>query len=289
MTWPPVGPAPAPVTPTRDVRTVHQPSPQDDPSAVPDLSPQQRQERISALVLKDGSVDIRTLAELFGVSQMTVHRDLSDLEERGVLRKVRGGATAQPSNLFESYVEFRMAENLDAKRAVARQAVQHIEPGDAVMLDDSTTSYQLATMLAELAPLTVITNFLPTISLLHDQRGISLLALGGRYYPPYGAFLGPMTDASVRALRANVLFLSTSALSDGVLYHQYQDIANGKQVLMGSAARRILLVDHTKLDKEALHRVVPVSEFDLVIVDDGVRADDLRCLRDQAPVELAPR
>jgi DeoR/GlpR family transcriptional regulator of sugar metabolism len=255
----------------------------------PDLDQAGRRQRISELVLEHGSVTIAALTVAFGVSQMTIHRDLDELEARGVLRKVRGGATAQPSSLFESSVDYRMGECIDAKRAIAEQALRHVEPGDSVILDDSTTAFRLAELVPQRAPLTVITNFLPSINLLHGQRGISLISLAGRFSPQYGAFLGAMTEASVRALRANVLFVSTAALTGGVLYHQDQEIANGKRVLMGSAARRILLVDHSKFEKQALYRVVPITDFDLVIVDGDVGATTLAALRDQVPVELAPR
>jgi DeoR/GlpR family transcriptional regulator of sugar metabolism len=220
---------------------------------------------------------------------MTIHRDLDELEARGVLRKVRGGATAQPSSLFESSVDYRMGECLAAKRAIAHQALRHVEPGDSVILDDSTTTFRLAELLPQRAPLTVITNFLPSINLLHDQRGISLISLAGRFSPQYGAFLGAMTEASVRALRANVLFVSTSALTGDVLYHQDQEIANSKRILMRSAARRILLVDHSKFEKQALYRVVPVADFDLVIVNEDIDAATLDRLQEQVAVEVAPR
>jgi DeoR/GlpR family transcriptional regulator of sugar metabolism len=246
-----------------------------------------RQQRISELVLEHGALSIKALTAAFGVSQMTVHRDLDELEARGILRKVRGGATAQPSSLFESSVDYRMASQLTAKRAIAREALRHVQPGDSVILDDSTTSFRLAELLPQRAPLTVITNFLPAIGHLHDRRGISLIGLGGRFSPPYGAFLGPLTETSIRSLRASVLFASTSALTQGVLYHQDQEIASSKRALLDAAARRILLVDHSKLDKEALHRVVPASDFDLVIVDEAIRPEALAALRELVPVEVA--
>lgn len=246
-----------------------------------------RQHRISELVLERGSVSIKALTDAFGVSQMTIHRDLDELEAQGLLRKVRGGATAEPSSLFESNVEFRMGSHLAAKLAIARTALRHVRPGDSVLLDDSTTSYRLAELLPQRSPLTVITNFLPSLDYLHGRRGLAVLGLGGRYVPSYGAFLGPMTESNIRSLRANVLFLSTSALTDGVLYHQDQQVASCKRALLDAAARRILLVDHSKLGKEALHRVAAASDLDLVVVDAGTARDVLTALRQFVDVEVA--
>jgi DNA-binding GntR family transcriptional regulator len=73
------------------------------------LTPAGRRERIAEIVLGREAVAARELATLFDVSLMTVHRDLDELERQGVLRKIRGGATPQPSSLFESNVRYRLA------------------------------------------------------------------------------------------------------------------------------------------------------------------------------------
>ncbi|NEE10819.1 DeoR/GlpR transcriptional regulator, partial [Streptomyces sp. SID7499] len=93
-----------------------------------------------------------------GVSLMTVHRDLDDLARQGVLRRFRGGASALPSTVFESSLDYRLGVNTAEKNAVARAAAALVEPGMSVMLDDSTTVLVMAGLLVDLAPLTVVTN-----------------------------------------------------------------------------------------------------------------------------------
>lgn len=242
--------------------------------------PAARQATIAEQVLADGSATAAELAERFGVSLMTIHRDLDELERQGVVRKFRGGVTAQPSGVFESNVQYRLKTMRAEKAAVAEHALKLIEPGMAVMLDDSTTALEVARRLrhGEITPLTVVTNFLEALNLLADRRGIHLIALGGDYDPLHSSFLGVSCVEAVRSLRVDICFASTSAVHGGHAYHQEQHIVSVKRAMLDSAARNVLLIDHTKLARAALHRVVPLSRFDLVLVDDGAPADALRDL-----------
>ena len=141
---------------------------QEEAPMLPSLAPPERRERIAEIVLANESVSARDLASRFDVSVMTVHRDLDELERQGVLRKIRGGATPQPSSLFESNVRYRLATAKAEKETLARFALTLIEPGQAILLDDATTTLALARLLPGIAPLTVITNYLATTQLLHN-------------------------------------------------------------------------------------------------------------------------
>ncbi|XVQ09862.1 DeoR/GlpR family DNA-binding transcription regulator [Spirillospora sp. CA-255316] len=241
-------------------------------------APERRREQITGHVLAAGSVTAAELAERFGVSLMTVHRDLDELERRGIVRKYRGGVTAQPSRVFESNVAYRMTSMRAAKEAIAARARELVEPGMAIMLDDSTTALELARLLPGVAPLTVVTNFLEIINLLAAEPEPRLVALGGDHDPLHNSFLGASCADAIEALSVDLCFVSTSAVSGGFAYHQEQHIVSVKRAMLRSAARSVLLVDRTKLGRVALHRVAPLSAFDLLIVDDGAGAEALRDL-----------
>ena len=103
-----------------------------------------RHEWIAEIVLREDFVSLKDLAARLDVSLMTVHRDLDELERQGVLRKVRGGATPQPSSLFESNVRYRLTLAMTEKQALARAAIDQVESGHSVMIDESTTGLALA-------------------------------------------------------------------------------------------------------------------------------------------------
>jgi DeoR/GlpR family transcriptional regulator of sugar metabolism len=233
-----------------------------------------RQRQISERVVAAGSCTAQELATAFGVSIMTIHRDLDVLERRGIVRKFRGGVTAQPSGVFESQLSYRMTSNEVEKSAIAEAALEHVEPGMSVMLDDSTTILHMIPGLAQYAPLHVATTFLTALSRLAQlatETDLTIIGLGGVYDEPHDSFVGMQCLEQIAGIRADVLFTSTSAVSATHAFHQEERIVALKRAMMDAATKRYLLVDHTKLGRVALHRVVPLDEFDLVITDS--RAD----------------
>ena len=248
-----------------------------------------RQSGIADFVFEHGSAAIKDLAELFDVSLITIHRDLDELERQGMLKKLRGYVTAEPSSLFDSNVRYRLTAAMREKEALARFALMQVEPGQSVLLDESTTALMVARLLPDKTPLTVITNFAMILNELNEVKGIDLISLGGEYLPFLAAFGGEVCKASLGVVRADVLFMSTSAVSDCVALHQDQRTMAGKRAMMAAAKRRILLVDHTKFGRVALHKLAPLGDFDLLVVDSGIDDASLKELKEcSVPFEVVP-
>jgi DeoR/GlpR family transcriptional regulator of sugar metabolism len=246
----------------------------------PPRSTERRRELIRNLIVDNGSVRIDELAEEFGVTIMTIHRDLNVLEEQGWVRKIRGGATVDPSAAIDTSVRHRMSVQLTEKEEIAACALQYVNPGDSVMVDDSTTALHLVYKLPSRAPLTVITNFLVTMNVLAAEPGIELISLGGTYRPHYEAFHGLHTRESISRLRADLLFMSTTAILDGELYHESEETVLIRRALMDAAGQRILLADCTKFGQGAVHHLASLTAFDVVIVDSGIDERELASMRE---------
>ena len=253
-------------------------------------SPELRREAVRRRVAEAGFVRVDVLASEFAVSIMTVHRDLDELEERGFLHKVRGGATTAPTTTFHGDLPHRMQAQVAEKQAMAAAVfADEVSSGQVVALDDSTTALALARMLPERAPLTVVTHFLPVVRALAGQPGIELIGLGGRYDPAYDSFLGQATAEAAGELRADLLVMSTTAVTDGVCYIQSQDTVVTRRSLIASSARTVAMVDHTKFARRALHRLVDLATVDRVVVDDGTSTEIIADLRERgASVDVAP-
>lgn len=234
-----------------------------------------RRQMIAEAVMAEGSMRIEDLTERFGISLMTAHRDVDELVSRGLFRKTRGIVTAAATSLIESSDVYRANRQASEKKMIAAAAMQFIEPGQAIFLDDSTTVLQMASQLPTKVPLTAITNSLTLMNALKDMHDVNLLALGGQYYNWCNAFMGRMTIGEINSLRADVAFISMSAITDDVVFHQSPEIVDIKRAMFDSAAKRILLMDHTKFERRALHSFAPLSEFDVVIVDEKTPAAHL--------------
>jgi len=248
-----------------------------------------RRDDVLQAVLVDGSVHIDELAKRFGVSLMTIHRDLDELESRGILRKSRGIATATGTSLVESSAIYRAGRQVTEKEQLAKACIEYIEPGQSILLDDSTTVQHLIPFIPSRVPLTIITNALPLINELHDMSGVSLVALGGTFTNWCSAFMGSTTTEAVASLRADTVIMSTAAVIDDWCFHQQQEAVDVKKAMLNSAATKILLADNTKFEKRALHRLVQLSEFDIVLVDSATSDEHITRLRGQGiNVVVAP-
>ena len=243
------------------------------------LRQRERQRSIAEHVLREGSVRIESLGDTFDISLMTIHRDLDELESRGLLRKSRGWVTAMSSSLAEASDVFRRDQQESEKDALAEAALEFIPSGSSLFLDDSTTTARLAPLLAARAPLTVITNYLTLLNQLPSVRDLTVFGLGGRYQSWSSSYVGSMTSAAIRGIAADVFVMSTSAVIDDVCYHHTQDIVEVKRAMFDSAATRVLLVDHTKFERRAMHALARLDEFDHVIVDSQTDSSHIDRLR----------
>jgi DeoR/GlpR family transcriptional regulator of sugar metabolism len=256
----------------------------------PASASESRLQSIAHAVVGRGSASAQELATEFGVSLMTIHRDLDKLEHQGVVRKHHGGVSAQPSGIFESNVAYRRQAMQQYKADIAAFAATLVEPGMSVMLDDSTSAQQLIPHFADLAPLHVATNFLDGMIELAGMRGVELLGLGGDYVDQHRSFLGVGCLDAIHSLRVDVVFVSTSAVNAGRIFHQEQRIVAVKRAMLEVATKRYLLVDHSKLSKTALHTIASLTDFDLVIVDSDIdEAASLELTRAGVNYALAPR
>jgi DeoR/GlpR family transcriptional regulator of sugar metabolism len=224
-----------------------------------------RRHGIMDLLLVEGSATVEDLSARFGVSKMTIHRDLDELEGDGLLRKVRGGASIQSSAQFESDFRYRETQAAEEKDRIAAAAAKLIEPGQTIMLDDGSTSGGIARHLASVRPLTVITNNLSAISTLAGTAGINLIALGGEYSKKFHGFFGIVCEEALRTLRADTAFLSSSAIHGAAAFHQNQEVVQSKRLMIAAADRSYLCVDHSKFGRPALHFLTDLATFDEVL------------------------
>lgn len=226
-----------------------------------------RKTAIMDLLVAEGEVQLDLLADRFAVSRMTVHRDLDDLEDAGLLRKIRGGATIQSGTQFESDFRFRERQSAPAKAQIANAALQLVEPGMTVLVNDGSMAAILGSQLIVKRPLTVVTNNGAIIDALRSEPGITLISLGGTYSAKYNAFFGKLTQEALSNLRADLVFISTPAVSGTSVFHMDENVVHTKRAMINAASSRVLLVNHSRFGQTALHRLADLSEFDHIITD----------------------
>jgi DeoR/GlpR family transcriptional regulator of sugar metabolism len=244
-----------------------------------DAAVEQRRRDILAYIADQREVRIHELAERFGVSLMTVHRDLDELAERRLVRKLRGKASAFSTLTTE--------EDQRVKEALGAEALKQVRAGETVFVDDSTTLSPLVNGLVEIEGLTVVTNSLRAAHILTEARRVEVILLGGRYHGEFDSCIGPDTLATLERTRADIAFVSVTAVAVGRLYHPVQDYAELKKAALRAANRNVLVVDHSKFGRTATYAHGVVGDYDLLITDHATPTEEIEAaLNSGTAVEL---
>jgi DeoR family transcriptional regulator, fructose operon transcriptional repressor len=234
----------------------------------------ERHAEVLRLLASENRVESSRLAQHFGVSAESIRKDLAQLEARGLLRRVHGGAVPGRRRREEPNVAVR-TEHAEQKRAIAQHALRFVPAGGTLLLDAGSTTLALAELLPTDRDLVVYTNAVPVLSALLN-RGIAAVSLGGRVRPETSAGVGPLTIAALAAVNVDVAFLGTNALS----FHRGlttpdADEAMVKHAMLAAARQRVFLVDTSKFERESLAQHAALSDIDVLVTDDAVTGTQL--------------
>ncbi|MFH1709358.1 MAG: DeoR/GlpR family DNA-binding transcription regulator [Planctomycetota bacterium] len=245
-----------------------------------------RKIKIIEFITRNGFARAEDLAELFGVSSITVRRDFIELEEEKLIRRVHGGATTPDAGLSTRHITWRRTLNVDTKAAVARYAASIIKPNETMFIDAGSTCRLLAENLPEHRNLTVITHSLDVITVLAHRQGIRLIAAGGLCDDRMNAFIGPVAEATLLPFTADRAFLGTAALSteQGSINNTIEETAI-KRAMRRMARRPCLLADGSKFGQEAFYATLPAAEIKCIITDSSAPTDAVARFR-KAGVEV---
>ncbi|MCW7940591.1 DeoR family transcriptional regulator [Streptomyces hygroscopicus] len=251
---------------------------------------EERRQAVLRYVAEHGETRIDDLALHFGVSLMTMHRDLDDLATRHLLRKERGRAVAFPALTMETATRFRENSSLAAKEALCAAVADRIRPGSTVLMDDSTTLFPLVPALARLDQLHVVTNSIGLAQRLGSAPAVSVTLLGGCYRSDFNSCTGPAVPRALSQIRADLALMSATAILEGRLFHPLSDYVEVKLAMLASADQTLLLADHSKFGKTATYAYGSVADYHAVITDTGTPEAELTAIRDLGvPVEtVAP-
>ena len=234
-----------------------------------------RRNEILELATRTGEVSVTELAARFGVSVMTVRRDLSRLASAGRLSRTHGGAVAPVrAGVIEFPFDPKVNGRTAAKQAIAREVAAMLSAGMAVSLDTGTTTLEVARALSRHAgPLTVLTTSLAIASALQRCESIELVLLGGtvRKYSP--DLTGPLTEDNLKRFRVHFAILGADAVTPDGLFTTDVNVSRVSRAMIESAEKVVLTVDSTKFMKTAFVRCAPLSDVDRIVTDEECPAD----------------
>ena len=228
---------------------------------------EERQDQIAQLVRSKKRVKALTLSELFDVSVETIRKDLLDLQERGVLVRVHGGAQLRPGQ--ESAYERRRSVNTAAKEEIANLATHTLEDGSTIYLDYGTTTYAFAgALVRDDRRLTVLTNALPIANLLAESESIETIVLGGVLRRNERSLFGPMAERALESVYMDAGYFGCAGIhpTAGITNHHPFEAA-ASRLAMSHCGSVVVMADSDKFDTIATNRIAGLDQIDLLLTN----------------------
>ena len=238
----------------------------------------ERQAAIVELLRQRGRVLANDLGPELGVSADTIRRDLRELDELGLIRRVHGGALPRTGDAAPFAA--RASRAPEAKASIARRAAALIDDGQVVILDGGTTTVEVARALRPDLRATIVTTSPPVAVALSKHRGIDIAVIGGALRRDALVTVGAETVDGLRMIRADVVMLGVCGLHPelGVTANDFEE-AQVKRAMIEGAAAVVALADHDKLGTAMPVLVAEIDAITALITDSDVSDQSLEPYR----------
>ncbi len=232
------------------------------------LSTGARREQILQAVQDQHRVRVSRLAQLFGVSTVTIRTDLRAMTAAGLLARQHGGARLATQAPPEAPLAEKRIRHRERKLRIAARAAALVAPGDKLILDAGSTTLMLAQRLASRSPLTVFTNSLPIANELGQVQGLRLIVSGGTLRQSSQSLQGPQAEAALQSFFFDKLFLGADGCDPafGLSTHDVED-ARLNTCMVEHARQVIVLADGSKFGQLCLHRICAMERVHTVVSD----------------------
>ncbi len=230
------------------------------------LKNEREREILNILKCEDRFITVKELCEKLYASESSIRRDLTALENRGVIRRTYGGAELVTN--FSGVISFdqRSHHSIEAKNAIAKKAGKIIKEGSVIFLDQSSTSFYLANEIINRSSLTVITNNIEILCLLSNSS-IKVMASGGFLSPENrSCLIGADAESIFENTYADMVFFSTKSLSDdGTISDCTREEVTLRNSMLKNSAKKIFLCDSEKFGTRSAYKQCTLLDVDYLI------------------------
>lgn len=232
------------------------------------MTTSQRQNEIMEILLDEGYMSVSRLAKRVHISESSIRRDLTTLEEKGLVQRSYGGA--EPINADSVNVSFkmRMLENQQKKKKIAASAIKLIKKGTVVFCDSGSTAQFLVQLLPSVKGITVATCGIEALYYL-SQHQVKTISTGGTVSPDNNnSLVGDKVVSFWQSMRADIAFFSAQTIdNDGNIFCNYETEIASTNAMLSSAAIKVLLCDSSKIGKNATFLISSLRNIDIIISD----------------------
>jgi DeoR/GlpR family transcriptional regulator of sugar metabolism len=226
-----------------------------------------RKKTIKDIIIENKSVTVAELTKQFKVTEETIRRDLKQLEEEGILTRTYGGAYISDGVQNDVDVNLREHIHVEGKKKIARECLKHIQKGDSIFLDASTTSLMIAQLLKDIK-LTVVTNSVKVVQALNDRMQINVVVIGGEFARSSQSNLGRTSEQVLNNYYFDTAFISCRSVSMDHGITDSNELQAGIRMIAANHGQKVFLIaDYTKFDKTSYTQITDFSLIDHVVVD----------------------
>ena len=237
---------------------------------------EERQEKILELLAENGKVLVKELAEKFGVTEDSIRKDLSTLEQDGKLKRTYGGAVAIREKIHVAEANKRRTLDVEAKRKIAQTAFKLINPQDMIFLDISTINIALADLMSKSGnEYKVVTNMIDVIEILALNPKVELLCVGGRINKSRDGFCGGVAYEYVSRLKPDVAFIGAVGIdvkeNSASTYNIDEGITKSKVIEVSK--RAYIIAQMRKFSTDGNYNFTKLDTLNGIITDSKPKND----------------
>lgn len=248
----------------------------------PILSLPERHNRILALLQQFGSISVAQLAERFKVSEVTIRKDLSYLEQQKKLYRTHGSAILISPYISDRHVNEKEKRNVAEKRAIGAFAASLIAQDDSIIIASGTTVTFLAREINPAGQLTAITASVPVTQILSQCPDVDVIQLGGITRSSSVSVVGPFAEQMLRSFNCSKLFIGVDGIDTEfglTTTNMLEASLNG--AMIDAAQKVIVLADSSKFGRRGFSKICDLESVDRIITDSGVQSVYLDRLRER--------
>ena len=228
----------------------------------------QRRHMILSLLTEQGEVSVESLSDLFDISEVTIRKDLTELEKNGLLMRKYGGAVLMPSNIIQ---EDSGEEVSNRKLSIATAAVELIKDHNRIIIDSGSTTAALINQLSKRNGLVVMTNSLPVANALQEiENEPTLLMTGGTWDSHSDSFQGQVAESVLRSYDFDQLFIGADGIDLERGTTTFNELVGLSRVMSEVAREVILMVESEKIGRKIPNVELPWGSIDVLITNNDL-------------------
>lgn len=236
----------------------------------------ERQNKIFSILMEQPKVTVKELSDLLKVSEVTVRKDLSQMEDDGILKRTHGGA----AQISPDSIEKRMLIRYNEKLKLAKEAVKLVEDGETILIEAGSTNAVFARELADNREVNIITNSLYIAGLMKGYHNVQVTVLGGTLQNDAQAMVGPLAKLALSQICVSKAFIGMSGFTEslGFTCTDFLRAEIGREMSL-RAQEVIVIAEASKFNQTGVTSIVELEEVDIVISELGLADEKLKMLK----------